>query len=466
MWLERPSCSMRQRILTDKGGDSLASADLQSIINECVEHLRQLVRFRTVNPPGEETEAAKYLKSVFDREGIPAEVFESQPGRGSVVARLKGDGRQRPLLLLSHLDVVPAVAKDWAHDPFGAELINGEIWGRGTQDCKNASATWLAIMLRCKRLGVTPSRDIIFAATADEEMGGVFGAKWLADNKWDLIDAEYCLNEGGGGAVTLGNQQYFTYQTGEKSVCWFRLVAKGTAGHASVPLPDNAVVVLAETVAKLGRARLPIHITPTMTDFVNGLAAAQPEASRAVLRRILDPNQTEQVLAQAVGSGHVHDFNAMLRNTATPTILRAGEKTNVIPSEAVCDVDGRILPGQTAEDLAREVRAVIGDAVQVEFSRTGTPTESQPRTALADAIAKAISKHSPRSTVVPFLVPGATDARYLRPRGMTVYGFVPTLPEVDAKTVHGVNERLPVSSFAFGVKVTWDVISDLAGIMA
>ncbi|MGE5560575.1 MAG: M20/M25/M40 family metallo-hydrolase [Chloroflexota bacterium] len=441
----------------------MARTDLPGIIDESVEHLRQLVRFRTVNPPGEETQAARYLKEVFEREGIPAEVVEPQAGRGSVVARLQGDGRQRPLLLLSHIDVVPAVAKDWAHDPFGAELINGEVWGRGTQDCKNAAATWLAIMIRIKRLGLTPSRDIIFAATADEEMGGVFGARWLAENRWDLIDAEYCLNEGGGGAVSLGNKLYYTYQTGEKSVCWFRLTAKGTAGHASVPLPDNPVVVLAETVGKLGRARLPLHITPTVTDFVKGLAAAQPESQRELLLRILDPSQTEAVLAKAVGGGqHVNDFNAMLRNTATPTILRAGEKTNVIPSEAICDVDGRILPGQTADDLIREIRAVIGDAVQVEFNRTGTPTESDPRTPLADAITRAIARHAPEASVVPFLVPGATDARYLRPRGMTVYGFVPTLPDVDAKTVHGVNERLPVSSFAFGVKVTWDVVAELA----
>jgi len=444
----------------------LSKADLQSIVGESVEHLRQLVRFKTINPPGEETQAAKYLKEVFDREGIPAEICEPQPGRGSIVARIAGDGRERPLLLLSHLDVVPAVAKDWAHDPFGGELINDEIWGRGTQDCKNVAATWLAVMLRIKRLGLTPARDIIFAATADEEMGGVFGVKWLAENKWDLIDAQYCLNEGGGNALRLGGKQYFTYQTGEKSVCWFRLTARGTAGHASVPLPDNPVVVLSETVAKLGRARLPIHITPTVTDFVRGLAAAQPEPRRAALLNILDPSRADRALVEAVGEQHVNDFSAMLRNTATPTILRAGEKTNVIPAEAVCDVDGRILPGQTADDLEREIRAVIGDAVAMEFSRTGVPTESDPRTPLADAIVKALAKHSPDSAVVPYLVPGATDARYLRPRGMIVYGFVPTLPEVDVKSVHGINERLPVRSFAFGIQVAWDVVAALARLPA
>lgn len=441
----------------------MASTDINTITQECIGHLQDLIRMNTVNPPGNELPAAQYLKAIFDREGIPAEVFEPAPGRGSVVARLKGDGSQRPLLLLSHLDVVPAQAKDWAHDPFGGELINGEVWGRGTLDCKHASATWLAIMLRIKRLGLTPTRDIIFAATADEEAGGTWGAKWLAENKWELIDAEYCFNEGGGGPVNLAGKQYYTYQSGEKSTCWFRLTAKGTAGHASVPTADNPVVVLSEAVAKLGRAKFPIHITPTVTSFVNALAAVQTEPVKAMLMKLLDPNQAETVLSQGLG-GQANEFSAMLRNTATPTILRAGEKTNVIPSEASCDVDGRILPGQTGADLERSVRAVVGDAVTVELARSGTPTESDPRTPFAAAITRAFATHAPEATVVPFLVPGATDARFLRPRGMVVYGFVPSLPEVDGKSVHGVNERIPVSSFAFGVKVSWDVIADMASL--
>lgn len=443
----------------------MASTELAPIAQECIGYLQDLIRMNTVNPPGDEITAAQYLKGIFDREGIASEVFEPAPGRGSIVARIKGDGSQRPLLLLSHLDVVPAQAKDWAHDPFCGELINGEVWGRGSLDCKNATATWLAIMLRIKRLGLVPSRDIIFAATADEEMGGVLGVKWLAENKWDLIDAEYCLNEGGGGPISLAGRQYYTYQTGEKSVCSFRLTAKGTAGHASVPLSDNPVVVLAEAIAKLGRAKLPVHITPTVTSFINALAAVQPEPIRVQLLRLLDPTLPEATLNQIVGP-QAPEFNAMLRNTATPTMLRAGEKTNVIPGEASCNVDGRILPGMTAADLESQVRAIIGNQIELEANRTGTPTESDPRTPLADAIARALATHVPGTTVIPFLVPGATDARYLRPNGMIVYGFVPSLPEVDTRSVHGINERLPVSSFAFGVRVSWDVIADIASLKA
>ncbi|MEW6723320.1 MAG: M20/M25/M40 family metallo-hydrolase [Bacillota bacterium] len=431
-------------------------------VRQAATYLSELIKIDTTNPPGNEIAAAKFIKDIFEAFGQESEIVEPAPGRGSIVARMKGSGEKRPLLLLSHLDVVTAEAKDWAHPPFCGEIIDGEIWGRGALDCKNVAVLWLVTMLHMKQKGVVPKRDIIFAATADEEAGGIWGVKWLVENRPELVDAEYCLNEGGGGAMKLGDVTYYTYQTGEKNTAWFQMTARGTAGHASVPIPDNSVVKLAQAITKLGAAKLPIHITDTVRAFVNGLAEAQPADRAQLLRAILDPARTEQVLSLSPLEGHqLHSFNAMLRNTATPTILRAGEKTNVIPGEAHCQVDGRILPGQTADDLEREVREVVGDLVDIEINRAGTATESDPDTELAAAIQKALGIHAAGTRVVPFLVTGATDARFLRPRGMTVYGFAPMLPDVDARTVHGVNERLSLGSLEFGLKVVWDVIMEL-----
>ncbi|MCL4424254.1 MAG: M20/M25/M40 family metallo-hydrolase, partial [Firmicutes bacterium] len=240
-------------------------------LQEATGHLSRLIQFDTTNPAGNELPAAHYLAEVLRSEGLEPVVVEPAPGRGSVIARLKGTGEKPPLLLLSHLDVVPAVREGWRRDPFGGEVADGEIWGRGALDCKGLTAAWLELVLLLKRTGHPLQRDVIFAATADEEMGGTWGVKWLSENRFDLIQAEYALNEGGGSAFRIGQQTYYTYQTAEKAICWVRLRARGTGGHASIPLPDNALVYLAKAISALGTRRLPVHVTPTTPDFINAL---------------------------------------------------------------------------------------------------------------------------------------------------------------------------------------------------
>jgi acetylornithine deacetylase/succinyl-diaminopimelate desuccinylase-like protein len=444
------------------------SIDWAGPAREAARHLSCLVRLDTTNPPGNETAAARYVAGVLEAEGIGAQVLEPAPGRGSVIARVAGTGNKPAVLLLSHLDVVPATAAEWSADPFSGETRDGAVWGRGSLDCKGLTALWLTLIIHARRTGARFPRDLILAATADEEAGGSWGVRWLVENHFDLIDAPFCLNEGGGMTIQLNNRTYMTYQNSEKSVCWLKLQARGPAGHASIPIDENAVVLLAEAIAALGRTPLPVHLTETARGYIMGMAAAQPEPIRSGLGALLD----ERTAAEAVAALPIEPFyrnvlSAMLRNTASPTILRAGDKTNVIPSTASAEVDCRILPGQTPDSLRGEIAAILERALgpkgvarlEIEFPRSSLPTESPAQTEMTADIKAAVARHCPEAHLIPLMATGATDARYLRPKGMTVYGFWPLPPGVDVRGVHGVDERLPIPALEFGLKVLWDVLT-------
>jgi acetylornithine deacetylase/succinyl-diaminopimelate desuccinylase-like protein len=432
--------------------------------HEAAAFLQQLIRFDTTNPPGNEIACARYIADIFARSGIEAEVIEPAPERGSVIARLKGSGAKRPLLLLSHLDVVPAIAEDWKHPPFGGEILDGEIWGRGALDTKNLTAIWMTIMLEIKRRGLRLERDVVFAATADEEMGGVWGVKWLTENRPDLLDCEFALNEGGGGAVVIGGRTMYVYQTAEKGICRTGVTARGTAGHASMPHQDNPVVHLGEALHRVGANRLPMHVTETLRLFVNRVAAAVPDDLGSTVKMLLDPETTEAALAVISDPQHVHAFQAMLRNTACPTVIQGGSKSNVIPQTATAQIDCRILPGQTPDSLMAELRSLLGlngqtnGRITLHLDRSAQPTESPPDTVLTEALERAITKHDPNACIVPFLVPGSTDGRFLRPKGVVCYGFCPTLPGTADRTIHGINERVSLKTMDFGLRVLWDTV--------
>lgn len=443
--------------------------DLDRVTRETTEFLQRLIQFDTTNPPGNELPCCQWIAEVFRAEGIASTIVEPQPGRGSIVARLPGRGAAKPLLLLAHLDVVPAVAADWEHAPFGGELIDGEVWGRGALDMKGLAAIWMALFLEIKRSGLVLERDIIFAACADEEMGGTWGAKWLVDNRPDLVDCEYVLNEGGGTGWNLAGKTIYTYQTAEKGICWTRVTAEGTAGHASVPHDDNPVVHLAEALARIGRSHLPLHRCDSFRTFVERLAAILPGDLARAMPLLLDENGSETVLG-ALPEKHMADqLRAMSRNTASPTCLKASDKVNVIPQTATAEVDCRIIPGQTPEDVLRELRELLGlegragEKLHLELTRTSVGTESPVDTPLSRAIQKAMGKHASDAGVVPYLVTGGTDSRFFRPRGIVSYGFHPTLPRENIRTVHGKNERISVESLRFGLAVLWDVMLEIAG---
>lgn len=436
--------------------------DWALVEREVVEHLQNLIRLDTTNPPGNELPAAQYLADVLRGEGIEAEVLESAPGRGNLVARLKGDGSARPLLLMSHLDVVPAEADKWAHPPFAAELVDGFIWGRGAVDTKNLTAVQLLLMLLLKREGVPLHRDVILAATADEEVGGLAGMGWLVEQRPKLLEAEYAINEGGGFGLDVGGRRVYVCQTAEKGVCWMKLTAEGRPGHASTPKGENAVATLAAAVARLSRARLPLHVVPTVREFVRQLARLLPFPQSVMLPLVLNP-VFEPLIAKALAREEMIGplLRASVRNTATPTVLRAGSKTNVIPSVAEAQVDGRLVPGQTPDDLIREIRPYVGEKVRIDLIGTSEPSEAGYQTPFYTLLGEALAEEDAGAAILPFMITGSTDGRFLAKRGVKVYGFCPMKQdthESPLEMAHGHNERISVANLVFATKVLYKAV--------
>lgn len=438
--------------------------DWQEVTAEAVGHLQALLRIDTTNPPGNEREAADYLAEVLSAEGYDPVVLESAPGRGNLVARYRGSGVAPPLLLLSHLDVVPAEPERWERDPFGGEVADGMVWGRGALDMKGIVVMQLMTMLLLKRAGVPLARDVIFAATADEEMGGKYGAGFLVDRHPELVRAEHALTEFGGFPVDLGGRRIYLCQVAEKGVCWVRMRARGRPGHGSAPHRDNAVVKLAEAVAKLGRAELPFHRTDAAEEMFRGMARAVGGIRGAVMGLLLNPLLSGLIIRSFVPSPRFANyFHALLHNTVSPTVLRAGSKTNVIPSEAEAELDGRILPGQDLESFLTEVRAVVGDGFEFEPIEISPPVQTTSRTPLFQTMTEVLQRHDPGAAVVPMMMSGGTDAKHLARIGIPCYGFSPMRlpPEMDfLGMVHGHNERIPIDALAFGTQVLYEVVTE------
>ncbi len=328
---------------------------------------------------------------------------------------------------------------------------------------KFATAMQLATMLLLARQKLPLKRDVIFAATADEEAGGLYGIGYLVDHHLEKIRAEYALTEFGGFPIDLGGKRIYLCQVAEKGICWVRMRARGMPGHGSVPHRDNAVVKLAQAVAKLGRTSLPFHRTDAVAGMVEGMAVALGGVRGAVLRGILNPALSPFLLRRVIRDPQqVHYFHALLHNTVSPTVLRAGSKTNVIPSEAEAELDGRILPGQDLDSFLAEVRAVVGDGFEFEPIMVAPPVATDHRTPLFAAIAEELRRHDPEAVaVVPMMVTGGTDAKHLARAGIPCYGFTPIQlpPEMNfMQMIHGHNERVPVAGLAFGVRVLYEVV--------
>jgi acetylornithine deacetylase/succinyl-diaminopimelate desuccinylase-like protein len=429
---------------------------------ETVAHLRALVQTDTTNPPGRERPAADYLAGALLKEGVDSVVLESAPTRGNLVARLRGTGEEAPLVLLSHLDVVPAEADKWAHPPFSATIADGYIWGRGTVDTKNLTAIELVIFLLLHRQQVPLKRDVILVATADEEEHGSYGLAWLTANHPDLIQAEYAINEGGGNSLELRGRTYYTCQTGEKGVCNLHMQATGEAGHGALPHEENAVVSLAGAILKLGRTALPLHLTATTQRFIEGLARGQGHETADLVRGLLDPAASSFLLRQLpINQTWARMLHGMLHNTATPTILRAGQRINVIPSVAEARVDGRILPGQHPEQFLREVAEVVGPAIDIQVEEYAPPLEAGPDTPLYDTIETVLREIDPQTILLPMMACGATDAKHLAPLGITTYGFCPMRDEGSISPMllaHAHNERVSLANVRFGLQTLYEVV--------
>jgi acetylornithine deacetylase/succinyl-diaminopimelate desuccinylase-like protein len=444
------------------------NVDWDAAGKEALSYLVDLIRLDTTNPPGNERIAADYIARVLDREGIRYEIVEAAPTRASLVARLPGSGKKAPLLLNGHVDVVPAEPEKWRHPPFCGEEHDGCIWGRGAVDMKNMVAMSLAVLVQLKRSGYALDRDVILAAVADEEAGSRFGAQYLVEKRPELVRAEYVLNEIGGYTFYFGDAVFYPVQVAEKGICWFELVAEGTAGHGSMPRPDNAVVRIGRAIEALGRVRLPQHNTPVVEGFLRRLAEQAPFAQKKALPLLLSPRLagvlldllTRQDVEQAIG------LNAMLRNTASPTVLSGGKKVNVIPSTASVQIDGRIIPGQTVREFLDEIQSVVGNDVRVNVIDSWEGTVFNADTPLFDLISQKLQHHHPGAIPVPFMIPGFTDSHAYALLGATCYGFSPVrMPAglVYPRLYHGHDERIPVDGFLWGLRVLYDVVTEFCG---
>ncbi|MFF9522297.1 M20/M25/M40 family metallo-hydrolase [Streptomyces achromogenes] len=420
--------------------------------DEVVDLCRELIRFDTSNygdhsGPGER-KAAEWVAEKLAEVGLEPKIYESHPGRASTVARIEGEDPSRPALLIhGHLDVVPANAVDWTHDPFSGEIADGCVWGRGAVDMKDMDAMTLAVVRDRLRSGRRPPRDIVVAFLADEEAGGTYGARYLVDHHPELFEGvTEAISEVGGFSFTVNDQRrLYLIQTAEKGMHWMKLTVAGTAGHGSMIHRDNAITELSEAVARVGRHKFPVRVTKTTRAFLDELGDA--------LGTELDPEDMEATIAKLGGIAKL--IGATLSNTANPTQLDAGYKVNVIPGEATAHVDGRFLPGHEEEFLA-DLDRLLGPHVRREDVHSDKALETSFDGPLVAAMQSALLAEDPTAKAIPYMLSGGTDAKSFDDLGIRGFGFAPLKlpPELDfAGMFHGVDERVPVDGLQFGVRV-------------
>ncbi len=437
---------------------------------EAVQLLLDLIRLDTTNSPGRtptEIDAATLLADRFRAVGLEPEVLESKPGRGNVIVRLHGDGTGgEPILLSGHLDVVPADPATWSRNPFGAEIHNGWIWGRGAVDMKNMVAMEAMTILLLQRHGVRLKRDVIFAGVADEEGGCTDGSLWLAENHADKIQAEYVISEIGGFTMHLAGKRFYPVQVAEKGMCWLTITAEGTPGHGSLPNRDNPVARLGRAAHLLGTRRLPFRKVPVVERFVRTLADQQAIPNSWVLRGLLQKPLCGTILDNVFPEpGLAATFDAALHNTANPTVLRAGDKVNQVPGTASLRVDGRLLPGQTGQDLIDEIRGLIGPGFVYTIDREMPATETDWDDPIRHYIGEVLERHDPGAIPIQSMIPGFTDAKAYSQLGMKCWGFSPVKLPADCKFAemfHGNDERIPLEGHVWGTRALFELVTRLA----
>ena len=436
--------------------------DWDQLLKEATHYLQEYLRIDTVNPPGNEVEGARFFKNIFDAESIPCQVFEPSPGRGSLLATLKGTSKKRPILLLNHIDVVPVEKERWTVDPFEGIVQDGYLYGRGALDDKSMGIIEMMTLLILQRKKVPLERDVLFFAAADEETGGKWGIQWAMENVSSLRRSEYALNEGGYVILNeTGDPDRYEISNGQKIVFQLQLKAKGTSGHASMPHSDNPNVKLIHALEAVTKWETPYNVLPMVKEFFLKMAPKQPPDERKffedIEKGLHDPSFSARLTTNPI-------YNAMVRDTISLTILQAGSKANVIPSESSATLDCRLIPGSSKENFLKEIKERLGDEIEAEGKMEGKSIPPSPfNTDLFQAIQKFAISNDPDCPVVPFLLPGATDSRFLRERGITTYDFCPfRLPEKEIMRVHGNDERIALENLRFGIRMLMEVIEEVA----
>jgi acetylornithine deacetylase/succinyl-diaminopimelate desuccinylase-like protein len=437
--------------------------DWAKVDREAIDKFTAYLRVNTSDPPGNEVRAVAFFKKIFDAEGIPYQTGESAPGRGNIVARLKGTGHEPALILLNHMDVVPVDQRFWTVPGFAGLIKDGYIWGRGSEDMKDTGMAELMAFLLLHRNHVPLKRDVIFLGTADEEAGGNFGAGWVAKQRpaW-YRGAGYLLTEGATSrSDAAGKPIFYGVGTIEKTPAWLKLTATGRSGHGSIPIPDSATNRLVKALVKLEHYQSPLQLTPQMQRALASIAPYQPEPWRSRLAHldqfIHQPN-ARQELAQKP------EWLALLTNTISITQLSGSKKINIIGPEATATLDCRILPGMTIERWVKQIRDIIQDpSIKIDVVLNFPSTSSKVDTPLYQSIQRAVHQLHPGAGVTLSTLTGFTDSHFYRERGITSYGFEPfAVTEDDERRVHGNDERIPVKTFTDGVRLMYQVVYDFS----
>jgi acetylornithine deacetylase/succinyl-diaminopimelate desuccinylase-like protein len=436
--------------------------DFSKTRDEAVQLLQSLIRLDTSNPPGNETKAAEYIKGLLDREGIASEIHALQPGRGSVVARLKGNGRRRPLLLMGHTDVVGVEREKWSVDPFGGVIKNGFIYGRGAIDDKDSVAAALVTLLSLHRLNVPLDRDVIFLAEAGEEGSPEVGIGHMVQAHWEAIDAEFALAEGGDVPTRNGRVRYVGVATTEKVPHTITLVARGTSGHGSMPRLDNPIVHVASAIEKIGAYQPPMRFIETTRTFVERTAKISAPDEAFLLTHLDDPvvgPMVQETLRRTYIS-----YNSMLRTSISPNIIKGGFRVNVIPGDAEATLDVRALPGEDMTRLVADLKVLINDpAIEVVAASPNRP--SGPPSPLDSELFRALERTQtimyPDSPTIPMMLTGATDMAQLRAKGVKAYGISEPVDEKDP-TAHGNDERISIEALGKYVEYVYRTVIDIA----
>ena len=453
-------------LLTGMAAGQVPSIDWKNQEAEILRHYSALVQIDSSNPPGNETLVVNYIKKVFDAEGIPAQIFALDPARANLVARIKGNGSKRPILIMAHTDVVGVQRDKWPVDPFGAIRKDGYIWGRGTVDDKDKLAANLMLMLLLKRTGAKLDRDVIFLAESGEEGTTKPGIEFMVNQHFDQIDAEFCLTEGGGATLDGGRVTNVTVSTTEKLPRRIRLVVNGTSGHGSIPRTDNALVHLSAAVAKIGTWETPLRLNDTTRTYFERLAGISSPEAAARYNGISDPRRTAAVQRYLAENEPMH--YSMLRTSVVPTILTAGFRSNVIPSQAEATIDVRMAPGEDQQTFFDQMQRVIGDpAVKIERLREGERPATPPSrldTDMFRALETVSKRLYPGSVTLPTMLTGATDMAFLRAKGIQSYGIGAASSDSDRTNYgpHSDVERLLESSLYSFVRFTWESVLEVS----
>jgi acetylornithine deacetylase/succinyl-diaminopimelate desuccinylase-like protein len=416
------------------------------------ELLRQLIRFDTTNPPGNEGECIEFVRGLVEEAGAETAIYAKEASRPNLVARLRG-GDRAPLLLQGHVDVVTTAGQRWQQPPFGGELLDGYVWGRGALDMKGGVSMLVSAFVRAAREGTELPGDVILAVLADEENGGDLGARFLAEEHPELFDGvRFALGEFGGFSQEIAGRRFYPIQVAEKQICWLKATISGRGGHGAMINRGGTMARLAQLLRDLDRKRMPVHVTPVVRTMFERIADGLPRPHAGVVRALLNPALTDRVLPLLGERGR--SYEPLLRNTVTATIVRAGGKVNVVPAQIELELDARALPGFGPDAVIAEVRAVVGDDVALELVRHD-PGPPEPDLGLFDTLAGTLRELDPAAIPVPFVQPGVTDARFFARLGIQTYGFLPMRLPPDfpfLRFVHAADERIPAAAVEFGAE--------------